>query len=49
MLRCPIYMDNGDLFGFVGIDWNHTVTNDPKTTEDLENAARDIGHIFAGK
>lgn len=49
VLRCPIYMDNGDLFGFVGIDWNHTVTNDPKTTEDLENAARDIGHIFAGK
>jgi hypothetical protein len=47
--RCPIYMENGDLFGFVGIDWNHTVTNDPKVTEELENAARDIGRTYASK
>lgn len=21
-MRCPIYMPNGDLFGFVGVDYN---------------------------
>ena len=34
LVRCPIFMPNGDLFGFVGIDW---VADMPEG--DLANAA----------
>jgi hypothetical protein len=49
VLRCPIYMDNGDLFGFVGIDWNHTVSDNPDLTKKLQATAKEISNIFANK
>ena len=49
VMRCPIYMENGDLFGFVGIDWNHIEAADPKNTAELENAAKSISHIYSVK
>ena len=46
VLRCPIYMDNGDLFGFVGIDWNHTIQADSKLEDQLHALALDLGKEF---
>jgi len=46
VLRCPIYMANGDLFGFVGIDWNHTMTEDPKINEQLHALANELSKVF---
>ena len=28
MIRCPIFMDNGDLFGYIGIDYSNDQTLD---------------------
>ena len=48
LIRCPIYMENGDLFGFVGIDFAEEVPTDvKKTVDDLKNTAKDIGRLFA--
>lgn len=48
LARCPIFLSNGDLFGFIGIDWNRSVT-DTKVTEDLQVLSRELGSIFAGE
>lgn len=48
LARCPIFLSNGDLFGFIGIDWNRGV-NDPKIVEDLHTLSRELGSIFAGE
>ena len=48
MARCPIFLSNGDLFGFIGIDWNRT-TNDPKVLDDLQTLSKELGSIFAGE
>lgn len=45
-IRCPIYMDHGDLFGFVGLDFTHNPTDIKKATEMLKDAADQIGDIF---
>lgn len=48
MLRCPIFLSNGDLFGFVGIDWNHKV--DAKgDMDDFHTLSKELGSIFAGE
>ena len=49
VLRCPIYMENGDLFGFVGIDWNHVQNPDTKISDELENVSKDISKIYQNK
>ena len=46
VMRCPIYMDNGDLLGFVGIDWNRIQLGDSKITSALENVAKEISKIY---
>lgn len=46
LIRCPIYMENGDLFGFVGIDWNHITPSDSKIEEQLHNLAIELGKEF---
>lgn len=47
LARCPIFTPNGDLFGFVGIDWNHPFTgNANDITDKLHKLAEDIGKIF---
>lgn len=48
VLRCPIFLSNGDLFGFVGLDWNHVMKDDPNIDGQLTNVAKDLGTIFAG-
>lgn len=48
LIRCPIYMENGDLFGFVGIDFANELPKDSsKIVEDVKNKATDIGKFFA--
>jgi len=47
MLRCPIFMANGDVFGFVGIDWNHLVPEDTKMIDSFHALAKDLGILFA--
>lgn len=48
MIRCPIYMSNGDLFGFVGLDINkaHVFTADQMT--HLHDVSVTLGNIFEG-
>jgi len=45
-IRCPIYLDNGDLFGFVGVDYATNGTQLKKDAQDLEEVATQIGNIF---
>lgn len=55
LIRCPIYMPNGDLFGFVGVDFAETpdlkgVGKDSDLdaiVELVSDAAKQIGSIFA--
>ena len=46
-IRCPIYMQNGDLFGFVGIDYASNPTDSKKAAATVSDAAKQIGQIFA--
>lgn len=45
--RCPIFLDNGDLFGFVGIDWDTPIENTENLTGKLHNVASELGKIFS--
>lgn len=45
--RCPIFLDNGDLFGFVGIDWDTSVDSDTTPTGKLHTVATELGKIFS--
>jgi hypothetical protein len=49
MVRCPIYVDNGDLFGFVGIDFDHTITVAEADVVSglLQSAAQQIEPLFS--
>lgn len=46
MARCPIFTPNGDLFGFVGIDWNHTISGTDGIETKLHDLAKQLGNIF---
>lgn len=48
MLRCPIFLSNGDLFGFVGIDWNRSAGN-PTTMEELHTLSKELSGLFGGE
>lgn len=45
--RCPIFLDNGDLFGFVGIDWDAPIENTDILTGKLHTVAAELGKIFS--
>jgi hypothetical protein len=45
--RCPIFLSNGDLFGFVGIDWDTPIENTENLTGKLHTVAADLGIIFS--
>lgn len=45
-IRCPIYLDNGDLFGFIGIDYQNNPTDPKKFIDEIQDAATNIGNIF---
>lgn len=47
MERCPIFLDNGDLFGFVGIDWAMSIENTEDLTGKLHSVAAELGEIFS--
>lgn len=49
MIRCPIFMGNGDLFGFVGIDWTNDQTTDKLNQAKVAvlNAAEQITKVFS--
>ena len=47
-IRCPIYMENGDLFGFVGVDYQNNPANTKKVDEIVNAAAKRMGSLFAG-
>jgi hypothetical protein len=51
MIRCPIYVDNGDLFGFIGIDFDHTLTSQQaqEISGLLEETATQIEPLFSAK
>jgi hypothetical protein len=51
LVRCPIFMGNGDLFGFVGIDFINEVDHQllPSIEETTRSAASSIATIFATK
>lgn len=46
VIRCPIYMDHGDLFGFVGVDYLENPENPKKDAIDIEEATENISNIF---
>jgi hypothetical protein len=47
IIRCPIYMGNGDLFGFVGIDFAADMPDATGAEKQLKATAADIGKLFA--
>jgi hypothetical protein len=48
-IRCPIYMSNGDLFGFVGIDFDSVPKEVESYSKLLMDSAKSMGDIFSGK
>jgi len=42
-------MNNGDLLGFVGIDWNHVQTENSKTTDALIAVAKEISQVYENR
>lgn len=48
LIRCPIFMPNGDLFGFIGIDYTSDVSTDKLTADaaKVKEAARIIARLF---
>ena len=51
LIRCPIFMPNGDIFGFVGIDWTNSTSQDVinKSAQLVKSTAGHIGDIFVSK
>ena len=47
LLRCPIYMSNGDLFGFVGIDFATDMRDATTTEKQIHEIASEIAKLFA--
>lgn len=53
LIRCPIYMPNGDLFGFVGVDFAESLDKNNKSDDPdeilplISDAAKKIADIFA--
>lgn len=46
VIRCPIYMPNGDLFGFVGVDFLNDIPDKDKAVDTITALAADIGKLF---
>jgi len=47
LIRCPIYMSNGDLFGFVGVDYNADIGDMAAAEHNVKETATEIGKLFA--
>jgi hypothetical protein len=46
-VRCPIYMSNGDLFGFIGVDYAVNPVDTKKVSVTVGDVAKVIGALFA--
>jgi len=47
VVRCPVFMSSGDLFGFVGVEFNDAVTEiSPATRQSVESAAREVIAVY---
>ena len=49
LIRCPIYMANGDLFGFVGVDFTSSMIDEPTAEKNIKQSADEIAKLFATK
>jgi hypothetical protein len=51
LVRCPIFMGNGDLFGFVGIDFSESIDSDrlAQLANEVKTASTAVGLLFATK
>lgn len=50
LVRCPIFMENGDLFGFIGIDYTDETESDVSletATTKTREAAIELARIFS--
>ena len=47
LIRCPIYMTNGDLFGFVGVDYSTDIADLSAAERSVKDTAKEIGKLFA--
>lgn len=47
LVRCPIYLSNGDLFGFVGVDFANDVKDIKEVIRIIEDSTSSIGRLFA--
>jgi GAF domain len=47
LVRCPIYMSNGDLFGFVGVDFIREMTNPKQDEQIIHDATTSISRLFS--
>lgn len=47
VLRCPIFLANDDLFGFVGIDWSDVTKKDDETIRQLRSVATELSGIVS--
>ena len=47
VVRCPVYLSSGDLFGFVGVEYNDAVTEIPTAhRQAVELAAREVIAVY---
>ena len=46
-VRCPIYMSNGDLFGFMGVDYAVNPADPRKASAAVSDVAKTISTLFA--
>jgi len=51
IIRCTIFTNNGDLFGFVGIDFNNNIQSSDVEQKlgRVQRSAADISRIFITK
>ena len=46
LIRCPIFMSNGDLFGFVGVDFASDISEPDSSMKRIKDATSEISKIF---
>lgn len=47
LIRCPIYMPNGDLFGFMGVDFSSDMRDAAASEKQAHEIAGQIAKLFA--
>jgi hypothetical protein len=46
MIRCPIFLSKGDLFGFIGVDFMTLPANQETSRQLVADAGREVARIF---